>query len=277
MKRYAWRVAAITSCLGVMAESAAGFELIGIHFDSGDLYTISTLDASLSPAGSLGVAGFGGLEMGPDGFLYGFTTGASPVPTLYRIDAVSYDVTPMGQIDLAFIFEGSLVFATDGTAYAVSNNGLSDTEPQLFTVDLNTGQGAFVGIISGGSHDINGMVWRSDGMLVGIDRVTNALLTIDPSDATSTLIVELDPIVGIVGGMAAVGDTAYFSTAGPDVDTFFGTNSLYEVDLFTGEYSLVGSFEGTISGTGISGLAIPEPATILLLLLGAGAIVRRRP
>lgn len=268
----------LTAMMGssIMLQPAAGFELFAVHFDSGDLYKVSTVDASLTLASHLGVSGIGGLEMGPDGYLYGFSTGESPNPMLFKIDTTSYEQTAIGPIGLDFIFEGSLAFSPDGTAYAVSNNGLSDTQPQLFTIDINTGQGFSVGILSGGSHDINGMVWRSDGLLVGIDRITNSLLAIDPVDATSTLIAELDPVLGIVGGMAALGDTAYFSTAGPDVDTFFGTNSLYTIDLFSGESSLVGSFEGTIEGFGFSGLAIPEPATLFFLLIGAGAVVRRR-
>lgn len=260
----------------IMVKPVNGFELFAVHFDSGDLYKVSTVDASVTLVSQLGANGFGGLEMGPDGFLYGFSTGEAPNPTLFKINATSYEKTAIGPIGLDFIYEGSLAFSSDGTAYAVNNDGLSDNQPQLFTIDINTGQGTSVGIISGGSHDINGMVWRSDGMLVGIDRVTNSLLAIDPVDATSTLIAELDPVLGIVGGMAALGDTAYFSTAGPDAGAFSGTNSLYTIDLFSGESSLVGSFEGTIEGTGFSGLAIPEPATFLFLLIGAGAVVHRR-
>jgi len=276
IRRFYFIILAAMIGSSIMVTPASGFELFAIHYDSGDLYKVSTVDASLTLASQIGAVGFGGLEMGPDGYLYGFSTGESPDPTLFKIDTTSYEITVVGPIGLDFIFEGSLVFSPGGTVYAVSNNGLSDTLPQLFTIDLKTGQGTSVGIISGGSHDINGMAWRSDGMLVGIDRVTNSLLAIDPVDATSTLIAELDPVLGIVGGMASFGDAAYFTTAGPYVDTFFGTNFLYSLDLFSGETFLVGSFDGIIEGFGFSGLAIPEPATFLFLLIGAGAVVRRR-
>lgn len=260
--------------LYIPAGVAHGFELFGIHQDTGDLWKISTVDASLTPAAQLGVTPMGSLELAPDGDLYGFTVGLAPVPTLYRIDSQTYDVSAVGPLGLDFVFEGGLAFGSAGEAYAV--NSKASENPKLFSIDLNTGQGTEIGIISGGSHDFNGLAWRSDGMLVGIDSVTNALLSIDPSNATSVEIAILDPILGAVGGMAAIGDTAYFVTAGPGIDTFFGTNSLYSVDLFTGDTLFIGSFDGTIDGKGFSGLAIPEPATLLLLLVGAGVSLRRR-
>lgn len=253
---------------------AHGFELFGIHQDTGDLWKISTVDASLTQVAQLGVTPMGSLELAPDGYLYGFTVGVAPNPTLYKIDTQTYDMSAVGPIGLDFVFEGALAFGSAGEAYGV--NSKASENPKLFSIDLNTGQGSEIGIISGGPHDFNGLAWRSDGMLVGIDSVTNALLSIDPSNAISVEIAILDPILGAVGGMAAIGDVAYFVTAGPDIDTDFGTNSLYSIDLFTGDTLFIGSFDGTIDGNGFSGLAIPEPATLLLLLVGAGAVIRRR-
>ena len=77
--------------------------------------------------------------------------------------------------------------------------------------------------------------------------------------------------------MAAVGDSGYFATAGPGA-SIPGSNQLYSFNLFTGDHTLIGSFVGTITGTGIGGLAvIPEPMTIALvmtILLGAVGIGR---
>ncbi len=112
-------------------------------------------------------------------------------------------------------------------------------------------------------------------MLVGLDRATNSLLAIDPATAVSSLITAVRPTVGAVGGMAAAGDTGYFATSGPGT-ALPGSNELYSFDLFTGAHTLVGSFAPTISGTGISGLAIPEPATICLLGIGALSLIRGR-
>ncbi len=272
--RFYISTALVVIFLSLAQGAALGYELYGVHQDTGDLWKISTVDASLTLVAPLGITPMGSLELAPDGYLYGFTVGVAPTPTLYKIDTLTYDVSTVGPIGLDFVFEGALAFGSDGVAYGV--NSKASENPKLFTLDMNTGQGTEVGIISNGPHDFNGLAWRSDGMLVGIDHETNALFTIDPGNATSVEIAILDPILGAVGGMAAIGDTAYFVTAGPDIDTDFGTNSLYSIDLFTGDTLFIGSFDGTIGGNGFSGLAVPEPATLLLLLAGAGVAMRRR-
>ena len=96
----------LTALIGssIMVNPAKGFELFAVHFDSGDLYKVSTVDASLTLVSQLGASGFGGLEMGPDGFLYGFSTGEAPNPTLFKINATSYEKTAIGPIGLDFIF-----------------------------------------------------------------------------------------------------------------------------------------------------------------------------
>lgn len=259
------------------APLAMGFELIGVHAETGDLYDISTSDAIPTLIGSTGIEGFGSLEFAPDGTLYGFTTG--PAATLYTIDPVDLSTNVVGSLGLDFVFDGSLVFAPDGTVYGTNND--SELNPQLFTLDPVSGEATVVGTIGGdaiggGRHDINAMAWREDGFLVGLDRITNSLLAIDPADASSSLIALVDPVIGAVGGMAVAPDTAYFVTSGPGGPTA-GSNELYSFHLFTGEHALIGGLSPTIEGVGISGLAyVPEPASLLLMLLGGFAVLRRR-
>jgi hypothetical protein len=101
------------------------------------------------------------------------------------------------------------------------------------------------------------------------------LVSIDTETAATSVIAVLSPTLGSVGGMAVVGDVGYFTSAGPGAFRP-GSNALYAIDLVTGEHTLIGEFPDTISGTGISGLAVPEPATLALLTLGALALGRRR-
>ena len=81
--------------------------------------------------------------------------------------------------------------------------------------------------------------------------------------------------------MSVINDQGYFSTAGPGAN-IPGSNELYAFNALTGAYSLVGSFGVTITGTGISGLAltpIPEPSAALLgaiSLVLLATFVRRR-
>lgn len=254
----------------------AGATLLGLHFDTGDIYGVSTADAATTFLGSTGIVGLGALEFGPDGALYGFVTSEGlTVGTMYRFDPVTYAPTSIGPMNIGEVFEGSLAFGPDGTLYGT--NSSSDATPTLFTVDLLTGAATAVGVISGGVHDINALTWRdSDGMLIGIDRVTNSVLAIDPTTAAASVLAPIDVAVGSVGGLAVFNGVAYLATGGPG-GPVPGSNELRTLDLSTGATALVGSLFPNITGSGLGGLAaVPEPTTMLLLLAGGAACLRPR-
>jgi hypothetical protein len=277
MRRTAPWVAALF--LAMIAWPAAAGEpvLVAVEEDSGDFYAVSTSDASLNLIGNGGVTGLGSLEFNShDGFFYGFTGGDAP--TLYRFDiassldsVVAEAIGPLG----LFAFEGGLAFGPDGTAFAV-NGGV--TVPSLVTLNLSTGQASVVGAMDG-RHDLAGLAWRSDGMLIGLDSTDNALLAVNPSNATSTLIDDVAATIGGVGGMTLLGDVGYFVTGGPlagPKGQSPGSNELFSFDPMTGEQFFVGSFEDVILGSGFSGLSVvPEPATLSLVLCGCAGLLRR--
>ena len=225
--------------------------LLGIDTDTGNLYQISTADASLSLIGNTGIPVPAELQFAPDGSLYCFTVGTNSV--LYTIDPNSAQATLIGPLGVGLVFEGGLAFSPAGVAYGA--NAGTAVVPQLFRLDLSTGHATIIGTISGGLHDINGLAWRSDGMLVGLDRESNSLLAINPQTAVSSTIAALSPVVGAVGGMTALGDTGYFSTSGLG-GYFPGSDGLYSFNLMTGAYNFIGSFSPAIQGTGISGIAL---------------------
>jgi hypothetical protein len=248
--------------------------LIAIEEDTGNLYSVSTADAALELIGATGVPGLGSLEFNVrDGYHYGITTGDSA--SLYRIDI---DAAPdtigvelVGELGY-FVYEGGLAFAPDGTAYGFNAGA---TVPYLFTVDLVTGAATIINSVEG-RHDVAGLGWRSDGMLIGLDSSTGSLLEIDPVTAATTLIEDVIPVIGGVGGMALDAQGAYFVTGGP-LSVNPGSNELYSFDLFSGEQFLIGSFENRITGSGLSGLAVvPEPATLTLLAAAGLGLLRRR-
>lgn len=278
MRSFTFRGLVSTAMMACGAVPTLAQPLIGVHFDSGNLYNIEASDASIGLLGGTGISGIGALELNPvDGFYYAVTTGSTA--SLYRLE-ISANLDTIESIALVGplgvnSFEGGLAFslAPDGTAYAF-NQGFNI--PALYTIDLATGEASTVGVLDE-RHDINGLAWRSDGMLIGLDATEQELVLIDPATAALTTLAELTPIPGGVGGMTLLGANGYFVTAGPG-SIIPGSNELWRFDPFTGEHFLVGDFDEVISGAGLSGLTIvPEPATLSLLLMGcASGILRCR-
>lgn len=268
--------------VGLFAPTAqAGVvELIGVHRDTGELYAIPTdPTAPLRLLGGTGVSGLASLEFAPNGNLYGFSSGENP--KLYLIDPIipvsanegaplHPDATPG---DESFVFEGGLAFDENGKAYGT--NGIEQFDPILFTIDLNTGAATMVGTMLG-QHDIDGLGWY-DGGLIGLDRVSNAIVSIDPTTAAVSTLFVVSPTIGTFGGMVLASDgTGYFSTGGPDASGAPGSNELWSFDVESGDHSLIRDLS-PIDGEGISGLAIvPEPMTLALLAVGSVALLRRR-
>jgi len=267
------------------AQPASGPPLIGVEMNSGMLWRIERADAALTEIGPTGVTGLGALEFNPnDGFLYGVRFGDVADSALYRI-AISPSLTDVLSVDLIgglgiVCTEGGLAFDDNGTAYVL--NGAGPT-PALAEIDLATGM-VTDHVFLDGHHDIGGLGWRSDGMLVGLDGTTDMLIAIDPATGHTDDIrsVGIASPVGSVGGMYLEGDVGYFATAGPEA-YMPGTNGLYTFDPFgvdpvqaVGASWTPGHFDG-LQDAGISGLAIvPEPATLSLLLLGGLALLYRR-
>ncbi|MCZ6815342.1 MAG: PEP-CTERM sorting domain-containing protein [Planctomycetota bacterium] len=264
---------AMIGLAGFTAPSSAG-TLYGIGTGPDMLYLIDPVSGVFTDVGPVALSdpdtefAIGGLEFGPDGTLYGFTLKSQS--RLYAIepkDAFALDIGPIGLTT----FEGSLVFDFENEImYGV--NGVIDGLTSLMTIDLDTGQATAIGIIGDSPHDFNGLAMGEDGLLYGIDRVTNALWRIDtvPNGPGTMLVGELGPNVtlGAFGGMAVDLDSGtVYGYDGP-------SHMLFTIDLATGNTTVIHQHE---SGPSITGLAyIPEPSTSALLALAAASATLRR-
>lgn len=270
------RLRLLFAVAAALCGAAASAQLLGINFDNGELYRISTTDASRTLVANTGIIGAACLTLAPNGNYYTFTTG--PNSTLYKINTTTGAATAVGGLGLQYTFEGAMTFSPQGVAYA-TNAGEAES-PNFFKIDLNTGVATIVSSIGVLPHDINGMVWREDGQLVGIDRETNSLVEFSPNNGSLSYIRTYnamggEPNLGEVGGMTRDGPNIYFATGGTD-PALPGDNSLWRVDISTGAATRIGGFTG-LAGTGISGLApVPEPATVATLAAAIAFVLLRR-
>jgi hypothetical protein len=269
----------LTVLLGVLVCSTSNAALIGVELTSGNLYNVSSVNASLTLVGHTDVTQpWGDIAWSPDGKLYGYTlpdNGYNPIPAkLYRIDYRTANCTLVGDIN-KYNVEGGLAFGPDGTLYGVqfptgSGDGL---------VRIDTATGAMTPIApvqyrsNLGYSDISAIAWRRDGLLVGVHSRSNSLITINPVTGETSLVATLSPYVGAVSGITISDGVGYIATGNfwsihPTSPYFNGSNELWQFDPFTGAHSLVGSFAPTISGqaSGIVGLALPEPGGISLVI-----------
>ncbi len=250
--------------------------LVGINYSDGSVYSISTTDASATHIGTA-QRGVMGVDRANDGTIYAITDGIAGA--FGTLDQSTWAFTSIGRLSAGFTSEGALAIDADGRAFggvALAGGGRG-----LFEIDMLTGQASPTVPLTAASSDINGMTFRSDGALVAIDRVSNQLVSIDPLTGALTGIAQLQsPGIGAVGGLTVDNGVGYYATAGA-VSGSEGDNSLYRIDLFTGEQSLIGELGPDAgAGFGIGALVsvpVPAPASLgVFATLGFIGIRRRR-
>jgi len=216
-----------------------------------------------------------GIEYSAAGILYGVTgqtTASNPNTTanaLYTIDPFTGASTLIGATGLGGIGEGDLAFdPTTSTMFGVFNTTTGPSTRRLYTIDLSTGVATqFAGF---GLLDISGLAFDATGILYGLDNgqpTGSRLVTFDKSTGAIVTSVNLSVELGSLGGLRFNPLTGtLFAVDGGTA----GTDTLYTVNIATGQLTSVGS---TGLANGLSGLAIvPEPSSIALFAFGLGAV-----
>ncbi|MFG0306951.1 MAG: hypothetical protein ACF8Q5_12145 [Phycisphaerales bacterium JB040] len=271
------RITPTTAVLLAAASAAlhpAHADLIGVNYSTGAVFSIDEHTASATELGEL-VRGVMGIASAPDGMLYAITDGISG--QLLQIDPGDWSANPVGGLGAGFTFEGGLAF--DGAGHAIGGSRLAGGGRGLFEIDLATGSIGHTIVLDRTAADLNGLHFRDDGVLVGIDGDANEFVSVDlVTGEVTTIAALITPDAGSVGGLTALGDVGYYVTAGT-VSGSDGDNALYRIDLHTGSQTRIGTLGPDAgSGFGIGGLVgvVPTPGGAALLGLGGLIATRRR-
>ncbi len=259
-----------------IAPSITHADLIGVNYSTGDVYSISTADATATRLGST-VSGIMGLDRDRSGRLVGIKDGIGG--SVGSLNVSDWQFSAIGNAGAGFTFEGGLAIGARGEIFAGSR--LSGSGRAIFEIDPATGTMTRSITLSRTDVDLNGLQFRADGALVALDAVSAEFVSVDTGTGMVTTIAPLlSTAVGAVGGLAIDEGVGYFVTAG-ETSGSHGDNSLYRIDLNTGDQRLIGPL-GAEAGAGFGigalvGFPVPSPATALLVG-GASAIslTRRR-
>ncbi len=164
----------------------------------------------------------------------------------------------------------SLAFdSTTGTMYGNTAVGFGATADQLYSINPNTAASAPIGNAIG-FNSVFALGFNNSGKLYGVAQATEQLILIDTT-------------LGTGGAIGPVTPTSIFDIATrPEDGVTFAvnafTNELYKLDLGTGGTTLVGPHTTpTHNMVGLTfGPAVPEPATITLVAVGAALVAFRR-
>ncbi len=252
-----------------------------------------------------GQGAWAGLASTPDGRLLGFASAQ-----LAQLDLATQTVTPIGGPSNVNA-TGFDVLSTDGRGFVVPFDSNFETQ-QLHQLDLTTGQATPIGSPKAVQEAIEavlgqpmGNVYNGGPFIIGLGSVGNTIYGVD---LVTYSLIGLSPNDGsafVVGALGAVGSVAhpsgqgrYFGFAGLTgvdqsndgiFDTLYMVVNYYDptpgvpgdtqaiggiaqVNLSDGTWTMVGTNPGHI----FYGLAaVPEPAALLLVLLGGVALRRR--
>ena len=260
------------------AAPAPAAQLIGVSFEDGLVYDVDAQTGAASnprsfSADSATLTLYAGVEFAAAGSLLLATVQANAAFPSQLFSATLGDV---GAVSIGAIGEqvGEGDLALDplsGDLYAI---GLTDLliPLTLLRIDLPSSTATVVGAID--FNDVSALAFDAGGTLYAIDADTDALVVLDPTDASTLSNVALSEPLGQLAGMdfdPATG-TLYVADGGTG-----GADALFTLDPATGGLTEIGPLG---LANGLSGLAVPEPDAAVLAaaayLTLASVALRRR-
>lgn len=272
-------IMAVTSIISSPPSTiAASFHLIGTK-SIGSAHFLFDLDVGSGLASNQRNIAFShsfsrmaGIAIDPvSGDLIGLTT--TPWSRLLRINPQDGTVDIDQPAGLASIFEGDLSFhPITGELYGINKS--SSDGPQLFKLDVQTGNPTIVGAVAS-SGDYSALSFDNTGMLYAINTAGTENSSLERIDIVSGAVaqtIELNVNLGATAAMTfhPISGLPFVVDGGTS-----GTNSLYGLDIEAGILSLIGS-TGIESGlSGLTFIPVPEPSSEVIVLLASTIILMR--
>ncbi|HNQ23704.1 MAG TPA: hypothetical protein PKK06_11475, partial [Phycisphaerae bacterium] len=248
------------------APGARADMLIGASWD-GTIYDIDPTTGLASNPRATGLSGLAGIDFSAQGTLFAMTVlEGNASNSLYTLNVATGAAEYVGATGFAGMLEGDLASDPAGSDLYGVLSFAGGTGFRLIRLDRQTGQGEYIGRVPG-SRDISGLAFDAAGTLFGLDTQNDELLTLDKDSADVLGSVVLSHAFADHGAMRFGPDDVLYAVDG-------GTGLmgvLYSIDTSSGWVMQVGA---TGVPGGFSALTVPEPCTLLLLLLG-GVLLHR--
>jgi len=267
------------------AGSASAARLLGASFADGVLYDVdSTTGAASNPRPirastcdqfcgglSVDVTYVAGIEVYaglPGQFVLVTTVANEEHPSTTMVAPIADPFVPFDAIGGLSVQIGEGDLALDPASGDLFAMGLTDLIAPFTLVRIDPQTGAsVVGEI--GFSDVSGLAFDAAGTLHALDTGADALLVLDPTDASTLSSVALSRPLGAVAGMDFDADgTLWVADGGAG-----GANALFTLDPATGLLTEIGPL-GLASG--LSALAVPEPGASALGAIALLTVAARR-